>query len=418
MAFMTSLSEKLGVEPQNVRLLNTIYFTFFASGMISTLLGAILPNLKSAYNISYILTGSVYSFHQLGNLIAVILAGILPYIIGRKKTTIIMFSGLVIGILIITFTGTPVMLLLAFTLTGIGRGTASNITNVVVASTTKNKTAGLNILHASFAVGALFSPFILIFLSSFSPISGWRFTMWFVAACMITVLILITSSSMSNEKEGKLKQTGFSSAVTPFYRSLSYWLNTAILTFYLCGESANMGWLVTYFKDTGLMGQTFAQITSSLMWIMILCGRLMCASISGKVNRNKLVLILAALNTAFFILMISTRCMPVIIIGLLGTGFSMSGIYPTTLSTMKPEYNTSTIAVGTCMGIALTGATVMPLIVGTIAEKVTATAVQSGLSQTAAENRGVSSGMGAIAFALAVMLILNIVKYLLSRKNH
>ncbi len=409
--------EKLGVEQKNIRLLDTIYFSFFTTGMVSTLLGAILPNLKSAYNISYILTGSAYSFHQIGNLAAVVIAGFLPYAIGRKKSTIIMFSCLIIGLTMITVTGNPVMLLIAFTLTGMGRGTASNITNVVVADTTKNKTAGLNILHATFALGALLSPFILIFLSSFSKSSGWRFTMWFVAVCILIVDFMLGLSSMSTIPEGKKKPAVSGIRTVPFYRSFTYWLNTAILTFYLCGESANMGWLVTYFKDTGLMGQTFAQITSSLMWIMIMGGRLMCASVSAKVNRSRLVLVLAALNTFFFVMMISTRYMPVIIIGLLGTGFSMSGIYPTTLSTMKPEYNSSPVAIGTCIGIALTGAISMPMIVGAIAQNVTAAAVRNGSSIAEADNLGVTSGISAIAVALAVMLILTVIKYMLNRKE-
>ena len=206
-------------------------------------------------------------------------------------------------------------------------------------------------------------------------------------------------------------------AVLPFYRSFTYWLNTAILTFYLCAESATMGWLVTYFNDTGLMGQTFAQITSSLLWIMMMAGRLLCASLPEKKNRSLLVLILAALNTLFFLLMISTRIFPVIIIGLLGMGFSMSGIYPTTLSTMKPQYNSSPVAVGTCIGIALTGAIAMPVIVGAVAQTVAASALSAGYTQAEADNIGVTSGISAILAALGIMLILTIVKYILSRRT-
>lgn len=418
---------KLGVEQKNERLLKTMYFAFFTTGMISTLLGAIQPNLKETYNISYLLTGSAYSFHQIGNLCAVLLAGVLPYAIGRKKSTAILYSSFIIGVTMITFTGplmrltgTPVLLLLAYTLTGVGRGTTSNITNVVVADTTQNKTAGLNILHAVFACGALLSPFILVVFSLINYSMGWRITLWIIAVLMLTVEFLFITSSMSNKPEQK--KTVATSAngeetVMPFYKSFHYWLNVAILLFYLCGESANMGWLVTYFKDTGLMGQSFAQMTSSIMWIMIMAGRIMCASVSGKVNRNKLVLVLAALNTAFFVLMISTRCMPIIIIGLLGMGFSMSGIYPTTLSTMKPEYNASPLAVGLCIGIATTGAIAMPLVVGAIAQNVTKTALASGFAQTAAENIGVTSGISTIAVALSFMLILTIIKFILSRRE-
>ena len=165
------------------------------------------------------------------------------------------------------------------------------------------------------------------------------------------------------------------------------------------------------------MGQTFAQMTSSIMWIMIMGGRLLSAAISGKVKKSLLILILALLNTGFFILMISTRSMPLTIIGLLGTGFSMSGIYPTTLSTMKREYNSSPLSTGFAIGIALVGGITMPITVGAIAEKVTSSALAQGLSSAAAEKAGVSSGISAITVALSIMLILTVIKFIRERKS-
>ena len=178
---MNFLTEKLGVQPENHHLILTAYFEFFVTGMTSTILGAVLPDLRSAYDLNYLVAGSLYSFHQIGNLCAVLLAGILPYIIGRKKSVSILFSTLAIGTLLITATGLPYLLMVAFTLTGIGRGNTSNITNVVVAESSKNKSAGLNLLHSVFAFGAFLSPFLLVlfsFLFKGSSFGGWRVTLW------------------------------------------------------------------------------------------------------------------------------------------------------------------------------------------------------------------------------------------------
>lgn len=406
---MNFLTEKLGVQPENHHLILTAYFAFFVTGMTSTILGAILPDLRAAYELNYLVAGSLYSFHQIGNLCAVFLAGILPYIIGRKKSVSILFSTIFVGTLLITATGLPYLLMIAFTLTGIGRGNTSNITNVIVAESSRNKAAGLNLLHSIFAFGAFLSPFLLVLFTFFfrdSLFGGWRVTLWLLASFMVTVLFLFIFSSLSNNPEPRKRQVVNQDPISdenenlpPFYRSFDYWLNVSILLFYLCGESGGTGWLVTYFKDTGLMGQTFAQISSSLMWIMIMFGRLAVAFISSKVNKNVLIVIMAALNTAFFILMIATRSMPLIIAGLLGTGLSMSGIYPTTLSTMHRSYNSSPLASGFAIGIAVIGGISMPIIVGAIADKY-----------------GVSQGISTIAVALSVMLILTIVKLIRSKK--
>lgn len=427
---MKFLSEKLGVSADKQPLILTAYFAFFVTGMTSTILGAILPNLREAYSLNYLVAGSLFTFHQAGNLCAVILAGILPYLIGRKKSVTILYSGLALGSLLMTASGLPALLMAAYALTGIGRGNTSTITNVIVSESSENKTAGLNLLHAIFAFGALLSPFLLIVCSFFFEKQGWRVTMWILSVCMVAALLLFAFSDLKNEPEAKKTASAPSTAsaspstnaasaisVLPFYKSFDYWLNVSILLFYICGESGNMGWLVTYFKDTGLMGQTFAQMTSSIMWIMIMAGRLSVAALSGKVNKNILIVILSALNTAFFILMISTRSMPLIIAGLLGTGISMSGIYPTTLATMKREYNSSPLSTAIAIGLALVGGITMPITIGAIAEKVTTASLAAGLSQRAAENAGVTSGISAIALALSLMLILSIIKLIRSKRS-
>ena len=144
----------LGVRKEDAGLLVRIYFLFFVSGMMSTVLGVILPFLGDEHGLSQTVRGALLSAHQIGNLAALFISGILPYAIGRKQNTVLLGSGIVIGLALITLTGNPLILFCAFALTGIGRGTMSNITNVVVGETMENKGAGLNLLHATFAVGA------------------------------------------------------------------------------------------------------------------------------------------------------------------------------------------------------------------------------------------------------------------------
>ena len=101
---MFSLGKFLGVPEEKRSLLYRIYFAFFASGAMSTLLGAILPEMGEAYNLDYAYRGVLLSAHQIGNLSAVIAAGFIPYLIGRKRSTFILGLGIVIGLLLMTRT--------------------------------------------------------------------------------------------------------------------------------------------------------------------------------------------------------------------------------------------------------------------------------------------------------------------------
>ncbi len=387
---MFSLGKFLGVPEEKRSLLYRIYFAFFASGAMSTLLGAILPEMGEAYNLDYAYRGVLLSAHQIGNLSAVIAAGFIPYLIGRKRSTFILGLGIVIGLLLMTLTGNPLLLFLAFALTGIGRGTMSNITNVVVGECAENNAAGLNLLHASFAVGAFLSPFIAIAVIP----ASWKIAPWISAALMLLTLLLLLGKGLSSERMKKEKGEG------TIPRSLQYWLNTFILFFYLCGEASLIGWLVTYFQDANIFPDAISTAMQSFLWIMILIGRLSCAVISTHMNKNTLILILGLLMTGFFILMIAAPTPFIAALAVFLVGVSMSGIYPTTLSTMEKKYSSSTVATGLCIGTATVGAILMPAVVGAVAERT-----------------GIEGGIATISIALSLMVILMIVKFVTNRQK-
>lgn len=387
------LYKKLGIEKKDSHLMTTVYCSYFTTGAINTVLGAILPYLKDAHDLNYWLVGNLYASHQIGNLCAVFLTGILPYIIGRKKTATILYSFLILGVVFITIFGSPLPLLISFAMTGIGRGVMSNTTNIEVLEKTKNKTAGLNVLHAIFATGAFFAPFLLLVASKFNENLGWKISLWFVAAISTVILINYIFSTLKNQKEVRKTTTASGEKIVPFYKSFDYWLTMLIMLFYLCEEAGASGWLVTFFKDSGILTADLAGITTSVLWLSVMVGRFLCALISGRVGKIRLLLILAFSNLASFILMIATKNVYVCFAGIVLTGFTMSGLYPTTVSTMKLEYSSSPLSAGIAMGAAILGGIFMPSIVGAVAEV-----------------SGVTAGISTIAVALGIMTALIVVK--------
>lgn len=388
---MASITDFLGVEKDNRKLLASAYYAFLCSGMMTTVLGAVLPSLSEEYALSYSVQGILLSMHQIGNLCAVFLAGFLPYAIGRKKSTVMGASGVVLGLVFMTLWGNPAFLIFSFLLTGMGRGTLSNATNVVVGQVAKNKAGGLNLLHACFAVGACASPLVVVAVGP----ESWRVPCLLISGMMFLALVFLALGKLDNRPQKKEK-----GSEAAFVKSPAFWLNTFIMFFYLCAEASLTGWLVTYFTDSGMFPQSVATSMQTLLWLMILTGRLVCASVSNKMSKPLLITILGVVMTAFFVLMISASSGVVAAIGVFGVGMSMSGIYPTTLSTMPSAFNSSTVATGTCIAVATIGAIAMPMIIGAVAEVA-----------------GIAFGVALIAFALAVMLVLMFTKLILTKKG-
>ncbi len=388
---MKSMASLLKVKRDDVSLMYIICYAFFVSGIMNTLVGTLLPFMKAEYEMSYMLSGAVISALQIGNFFALMAAGFLPYLIGRKKSTITLATGIVIGFTLMTLTGNPVLLLVAFALSGVGRGVFSNISNVVMSEIAENKAASLNVLHAVFAVGALLAPFMAIITTVVLKID-WRACAWALVAFELVALILLGRSSLSNTPGERTR-----GAKREFLRSGDFWLNSVILFFYLCGEAAIMGWLVTYFTELGHLSPALAQMTSSALWLFILAGRLVCAYLSTRVKASLLLLILGLLQLLFFIILVSVDSTPLIYLSIFGFGLAMSGIFPTVLSTVDIKITGSTVAMGTIFAIATLGAIVMPVIVGVVA--------QTG---------GMAAGLGTIGIAIAVMVALLLVKFIMA----
>lgn len=387
---MNKLFKFLGVADSDKSLVSRIYFVFFCSGAMSTLLGALYPDIQATYGFADEVIGYMQSAHQIGNLAAVLLAGFLPFAIGRKQTSVILPSLIVIGLILTTLSGNPVLLFLAILMTGAGRGTLSNTTNVVVSECASNKTAGLNLLHATFAIGAFLSPFIAVFIGG----ANWKITMYVFAALMLIGVIFIATSSLSAVKSEKKK-----GEAVAFAKDVDFWIVTFILMAYLCAEASLMGWLVKYFQSAGILSPAVSKTMQSLLWIMILLGRLSVAAVSTRLkSKNPLILIIGVCMTLCYFGLVFTTNVAVIIPCLLGVGFFMGGIYPTTLSTQNPKYNSSTVATGVCIATASIGGIVWPTVVGEVAK-----------------TQGINMGMASILLALFAMIVLMIIKVIRGR---
>jgi FHS family glucose/mannose:H+ symporter-like MFS transporter len=378
----------------NERLMRTIYYAFFSSGVMGTLMGAILPSMKAEYGMSYVLSGNVISAHQVGNFIALIVSGYLPLLVGRKRSTVLLVLGIPVGFLLMTLTGNPLLLILSFALAGVGKGTKSNIANVVTSEIAIEKSSGLNLLHAFFAIGAFVGPFLALFAIS-RPSLGWRYSAWIVVLLEVGVILRFATSSLSGDKS-----IGSKGEHTSFLTSSNFWLASLILFFYLCGEISILGWLVTYFIDTGRLTVALAQVASSVLWVCIFVGRLICAALVTKMDKHVLLIVLGILQLFFFILMIWVSSVILIFISLLGFGLALSGTYPTVIATMDRHFTNSTVVMGTTMAISTLGAIIMPTVVGAVAQQA-----------------GIAVGLATITISFFIMVGLIIFKYRYERKH-
>lgn len=340
------------------------YSAFIINGMLALSIGSLLPFIRDERGLDYAFCGMIVSLHSVGNLISSFTAGILPMYIGKKKSILIFNALFAFSYLLIIMGGNKWFLALAFLLTGMARGATTNFCNASINSLAPGKVSLISGLHAMFSLGAFLFPILLMVLTNINP-ANWIFACYFMLAMGILSWILYFIIPVDNDK---VEKNSRGKAGYAFFKEPLFYLCTLTMFFYLCAEQGVIGWMITYFKDTNLLPASLSQITASVLWIMILTGRLLTAYLSSRIPKEKLLVTMGFGVVGFFFLLLFSKSTPMILFGIMGFGFSMAGIYPTTVSFTGKIIDKYPMAWSYILTFAGLGSILMPSIIGKIAE--------------------------------------------------
>lgn len=343
------------------------YLAFMLNGVLALSIGSLLPFIREAKGLNYAFAGLIVSLHSVGNLVSSFASGTLAVFLGRKKSILLFNACYAIAYVMILYGNGNLMLALAFLMTGLARGASSNFGNYTVNSIAPGRAGFLNALHAMFSIGAFSFPILLTLLTRTNA-DGWVYACYFMIAMGVLSWILYFMVPISEPAAKKSEKKNDTSV--GFFREPLFYLSTFTLFFYLCAEQGVIGWLITYFVDTGLLSDALSQLMASVLWIMILAGRLTAAALSGKMRKEKLLLAMGVGFVGFFFWLLFSKSTVPIVIGIMGFGYSMAGIYPTTVSFCGGLIQKYSMAWSFILTLASLGSILMPMIIGRIAESV------------------------------------------------
>lgn len=352
------------MDKQKKRQFINSYGAFLLNGMLSLSIGSLLPYIRDARGLEYAFCGLIVSLHSVGNLVASFASGALPALIGRKRSILLFNAAYAVSYLLIIFGGNNLCIALAFFMTGLARGATSNCGNTTVNQLAPGQAWILNGLHAMFSVGAFLFPLILTVLAGNGG-ENWIYVCYFMLAMGVISWLLYLGIPMEQSAAAKGKERGGGLA---FFREPLFYLCTLTLFFYLCAEQGVIGWLVTYFKDTGLLDASLSQMTASVQWAMVLTGRLLTAWLSVRAPKERLMRLMGVGLVLFFGVLITGTSPVQIMIGIMGFGISMAGIYPTTVSFSGLMMEDYPMAWSYILTMASIGSVLMPSVIGKIAD--------------------------------------------------
>lgn len=378
-------------------LIYTCFYAFLCNGLVSLTLGSLMPDMKAAYGLSDTAGGVMLSAHSIGNLVAGFASGLIPLYIGRKRSIALLASLAGIGMLMIALLGAPGLLFVAFVFTGVGRGGVTNFNTRTVNLLTDGDPAASNLLHAVFAMGAILAPMIFLGLRG---LIGWQAGAVFVAVCVGVGVINFIRAEIPDDRPSRAEKANRSLA---FMREPAFLVLAGMLLFYICSEYAINGWLVSYIQHkealTAGFGQSgealeaviraYSQSMATLLWAVILVGRLACAWLSQRVPVKKLMLVAAVGEALGFAGMLFSGSIPMVTLSVAVLGFCMAGICPMIYSDAVYYTNSFPLATGALLAIGAAGGVLMPTVVGVLADR-----------------HGFGGGMAAILAAIVLLAVL------------
>ena len=349
------------MEQQSARLRNTGFLTFFFSGICAISAGVVVSLLQEEYGFAYGMTGTLLSLMSIGNLIAGFLVGVLPGALGMKRSVLLLTIGYAVGYSLMGLTGAVAVLALAFFLVGIAKGSVMNTCTILVSDNSANRTRGMNLMHSCYACGALLCPFLIAAAARVS--TALAVFLLAVLGLMLWLVYGFTPLGGGSQKTARTKEV----IDWSFLHAPRFWLLIGLLFCQNAAEQSVTGWMVTYFKGSGIIAGSLAAYTVTVMWGATLVARLLIAFVFPFKNPRKAMVGMSVLCTFFYVLLVRADTQGMAIVLLFAFAFSMAGLNPTAVASAGRM--TSVTSMGIMLPAASSGAILMPWIIGIVAEK-------------------------------------------------
>ena len=349
------------MEQQSARLRNTGFLTFFFSGICAISAGVVVSLLQERYGFAYGMTGTLLSLMSIGNLIAGFLVGVLPGALGMKRSVLLLTIGYAVGYSLMGLTGAVAVLALAFFLVGIAKGSVMNTCTILVSDNSASRTRGMNLMHSCYACGALLCPFLIAAAARVS--TALAVFLLAVLGLMLWLVYGFTPLGGGSQKTARTKEV----IDWSFLHAPRFWLLTGLLFCQNAAEQSVTGWMVTYFKGSGIIAGSLAAYTVTVMWGATLVARLLIAFVFPFKNPRKAMVGMSVLCTFFYVLLVMAHTQVMAIVLLFAFAFSMAGLNPTAVASAGRM--TSVTSMGIMLPAASSGAILMPWVIGRVAER-------------------------------------------------
>jgi FHS family glucose/mannose:H+ symporter-like MFS transporter len=343
------------------RLLYTvIYIAFMLTGVVTTLLGPLIPILSVRWSLEDRQAGYLFTAQFTGSTAAVMTVGRLIARFGFARSLVIGLSIMAAGVAAVPI-GVWWIGVAAVFCYGTALGITIPTTNLMISEQNPmRRAAALNLLNFAWSLGAVTGPPIIALLAP----GGITLPMIALSATLGLAAIALARLSKIDTAEKEALPTQ-SAGVASTWRN---WLTLLIgvLTFLYVGtENSIAGWVASYALRLDPVRKSLWAFVPSGFWLAILLGRAIAPAILRHMPDDRLLLIGLLSATCGAALILAATTLPSLLIAVFIAGLGLAPVFPIVLAIMSQRLGASASkAAGAIFALAGFGGATMPWIVG------------------------------------------------------
>jgi fucose permease len=336
----------------------------FTFGVMTSFLGATLPELSARSSFDLTRAGTLFSFLYLPQVPMVFLAGPLIDRFGKKLVLAAGFLCSAAALIGMAYASSYAWLGALLVMLGLGGCSAMAAANTLIPDLyPENPSSALNLGGIFFGVGAVFFPWLVALMTHRLGLVP---TLWFIALLVgaVAVVALVQTFPPASMAGGFDWDQALAVAVDPAVIILA-----SVLFFYSSLEISTAGWIRTFLeKDLAATAES-SKIVLATFWIMMMLGRLIASQVVKRVRGPQLLLGCALGAIGGLVLMALSNSVWIATAGIVVCGLCYAPVFPTTAGTASTYFSR---IFGTVFGMLMTPAllsgTVVPPAIGYVAQ--------------------------------------------------
>jgi len=348
-------------------LMGTACAGLFTFGIMTSFLGATLPELSARLAFDLQRSGTLFSFLYFPQIPMVFLAGPLIDRFGKKPVLVTGFLFSAAALVGMAYTPSYAVLGALLVVLGLGSSSAMSASNTLIpALYPENPSSALNLAGIFFGVGAIFFPWVVTMLTAQV---GLRATLWLIAILVAAVAVVALAETFPRASAaGGFDWAAARRAILDPAVILLAW----VLFFYSAVEISTAGWIRTYLEKEFSISAHRSSIILTVFWVMLMLGRLAASQIVKRVRGPQMVLAASVGAVVGLLLLAIAPNVPTAVVGIVLCGLSYAPVFPNTAGTASTYFPRLFGTVfGILMTLALLSGAVVPRALGYLAQRTT-----------------------------------------------